>query len=190
MVSNRMERLFLDCYLQTGARRSEIFRWTWHEDINFEKRKVRLGSRKSRDGSMKYRWFDMNDDLYNGLRWLWENRKFKQSPYVWVNDRPGPNYGNPYKYRNSFLKGLCKKANVKRFGFHSLRRFVASVLQDSGKVSLKKIQLLLGHASISTTERYIYHLGEDLKSTVEVLSEIKRHEDQARKEQEVNHENG
>ena len=96
----------------------------------------------------------------------------------------------PYKYRNSFLKGLCKRAKVKPFGFHALRRFVASILQDSGKVSLKKIQLLLGHASISTTERYIYYLGEDLKSTVDVLSEIKRHEDKARKEKEANHKNG
>jgi hypothetical protein len=34
------------------------------------------------------------------------------------------------------------------------------------------------------------HLGEDLKSTVEVLSEIKRHEGQARKEKEVSRENG
>ena len=152
-----------------------------NSDINFEQRKVRLGSRKSRDGSMKYRWVDMNDDLYNGLKWLWDNRKFKENLYVWVNDLPGQNYGKPYKYRRRFLSGLCKRAKVKPFGFHALRRFVASILQDSGKVSLKKIQLLLGHASISTTERYIYHLGEDLKSTVEVLSEIKRHESQARK---------
>ena len=188
MVATRIERIFLDCYLQTGARRSEIFRWTWHEDINFERQKVRLGSRKSRDGSMKYRWIDMNQDLYDNLQWLWNNRKFRQSPYVWVNDNPGPHYGKPYKYRQRFLSGLCNKAGIKPFGFHSLRRFVASILQDSGKVSLKKIQLLLGHSNLTTTERYIYHLGEDLRSTVEVLSEIKRHDNQARKEKESNHE--
>jgi integrase len=187
LAATRMERLFLDCYLQTGARRSEIFRWTWVDDINFEQRKVRLGSRKSRDGAMKYRWIDMNDDLYKNLLWLWKNRKFKNSPYVWINDHPGPYYGKPYKYRRRFLPGLCKRAKVKSFGFHALRRFVASILQDSGKVSLKKIQLLLGHSNLATTERYIYHLGEDLKSTVEVLSEIKRHEDEARNEKEAKH---
>jgi hypothetical protein len=64
---------------------------------------------------------------------------------------------------------LCKRAGVRPFGFHALRRFVASVLQDSKKVDLKKIQLLLGHANLTTTQRYIYHLGEDLSSTVEVL---------------------
>jgi len=190
MVATRIERIFLDCYLQTGARRSEIFRWTWHEDINLVRRKVRLGSRKSKDGSMKYRWIDMNQDLHDSLQWLWNNRKFRQSLYVWINDNPGPNYGKPYKYRQRFLSGLCKRAGVKKFGFHAIRRLVASILQDSGKVSLKKIQLLLGHSSLATTERYIYHLGEDLKSTVEVLSEIKRHEGKARNEKEANHKNG
>jgi len=186
MAATRMERIFLDSYLQTGARRSEVFRWTWTDDINLDQRKVRLGSRKSRDGSMKYRWIDMSQDLHENLQWLWKNREFRNSPYVWINDHPGPHYGKPYKYRRKFLPGLCKRAKVKPFGFHAIRRFVASVLQDSGKVSLKKIQLLLGHSNLATTERYIYHLGEDLKSTVEVLSEIKRHEDEARNKKEVN----
>ncbi len=90
-VANRTEKLFLNCFLKTGARRSEIFRWTWLEDINFEKRMVRLGTHKSRDGSMKYRWVDMHPELYDSLVWLWKNRPFKENPYVWVSDHPGPN---------------------------------------------------------------------------------------------------
>jgi integrase len=132
----------------------------------------------------------MSNDLYESLNWLWKNQKFKQDLYVWINDKKGPNYGKPYKYRHSFLKGLCKRAKVRKFGFHALRRLVASILHDSGKVSLKKIQLLLGHSSLTTTERYIYHLGEDLKSTVGVLSKIKRHEDKARNKKEANHKDG
>ena len=52
MAADRMERLFLDCYLQTGARRSEIFRWTWIDDINFEKRKV-LSEIKRHEGKAR-----------------------------------------------------------------------------------------------------------------------------------------
>jgi hypothetical protein len=48
------------------------------------------------------------------------------------------------------------------------------------KVSLKQIQMLLGHSNLTTTERYIYSLQNDLKLTVEVLSEIKRHETKKR----------
>ena len=121
-VANREEGVFLDCYLQTGARRSEIFRWTWVEDINFEKREVRFGTRKTKDGSMEYQWFPMSDDLYDSLWWLWNHRKFKQSPYVFVDARPGAHYGKHYKVRRRFMRGLCERAGIKPFGFHALRR--------------------------------------------------------------------
>jgi integrase len=171
-VATRQERVFLDCYLHTGARRSEIFRWTWAEDINFEKRQVRLGSRKTQDGSMEYVWLPMNTDLYESLWWWWNNRRFKNSPYVFVNDRRGLHYGQQYKYRNHFMRGLCKRAGIKPFGFHALRRYVASVLADTHKVSAKRIQRILRHKSLSTTERYIQNINEDLEDTLELLSTI------------------
>lgn len=170
-VATPAERIFLDCYIQTGARRSEIFRWTWNDDINFERRKVRLGSRKSRSGSMKYRWIDMSPALFNSLTWIWENRVFPENPHVWVNDHPGPHYGKPFSHRQYFVRNLCDRAKVKRFGYHALRRFVASVLMDSKKVSLKEIQMLLGHTNLTTTERYIYNIQNDLSGAVEILSD-------------------
>lgn len=51
-VASRQEQVILSCCLQTAARRSQIFRWAWNEDTNFQKREVRLGTRKTRDGSM------------------------------------------------------------------------------------------------------------------------------------------
>jgi len=173
-VVTRQERVFLDCYLHTGARRSEIFRWTWADDINFEKRQVRLGSRKTRDGSMEYVWLPMNTDLYESLWWWWwNNRKFKSSPYVFVDDHRGPHYGQPYKTRNHFMGGLCKRAGIRPFGYHALRRYVASVLADTHKVSAKRIQLILRHKNLSTTERYIQNINEDLKGTLELLSTVR-----------------
>ena len=80
-AANREERIFLNCYLQTGARRSEIFRWTWAEGINFEKREVRLGTRKRRDGSMEYEWLPMSDELHDELWSWWKTRPIKDSPY-------------------------------------------------------------------------------------------------------------
>lgn len=170
-ITTPSERIFLDCYIQTGARRAEIFRWTWNDDINFERKKVRLGSRKSKDGSMKYRIVDMSPALFASLSWLWENRKFPESPYVFVCESPGIHYGNPFTHRQYFIRRLCKRAGVKRFGYHALRRFVASVLMDSKKVSLKEIQMLLGHSNLTTTERYVYNLQDDLSATVEILSD-------------------
>lgn len=172
-VATREEKVFLDCYLLTGARRSEVLRWTWVDDINFEQRQCRLGTRKTKDGSMEYEWFSMIDELYESLWWLWNNRKDKHSPFVF------PHYYYPndagYNWKgeqraNRWLKDLCKRANVQFFGFHALRRYVASYLADTHKVSAKRVQLILRHKQLSTTERYIKVLNQDIKETLNLLS--------------------
>jgi len=166
-VANRKERAFLDCYLCTGARRSEIFNLKW-EDVNFEKREIRLWTRKTKDGSMESESLPMNNQLYESLWWCWENRIFKDSPFVWVCEE-GPHAGKPFNYRRRFLKGLCKRAGICPFGFHSLRRYVASTLADTHKVSAKTIQRILRHKSLQTTERYIQNLNHDLSGVMELL---------------------
>lgn len=165
------ERVFLQCYLQTGARRGEIFRWTWNEDVNFERREVRLGTRKTRDGSMEYEWLPMSDELYDELWWWFKHRPIKDTPYVFVStsEKPGRHYGKPYTERRWFMATLCKRAGVKPFGFHALRRYVASVLADTHKVSAKTVQRILRHKHLATTERYIQNLNKDLKSVVDLL---------------------
>ncbi len=67
------------------------------------------------------------------------------------------------------MKGLCKRAGVKDFGFHALRRYVASVLADTHKVSAKTIQVILRHKSITTTEKYIHNINRDLRGTMNLL---------------------
>ncbi len=166
-AANRKERAFLDCYLCTGARRSEILRLKW-EDVNFEKREIRLWTRKTKDGSMEGEWLPMTDKLQESLWWCWQTRHFKESPYVWVNEE-GPNAGKPYKTRHRFMKGLCKRAQVRPFGFHALRRYVASVLADTHKISAKTIQRILRHKSLQTTERYIQNINRDLSGIMSLL---------------------
>jgi integrase len=168
-VAKREERIFLNCYLHTGARRTEIFRWTW-EDINFERREVRLGTRKTRDGSIEYEWLPMSDRLYDELWSWWQNRPIKDPTYVFVSSS-NRYYGKPFTTRRRFLAGLCKRAGVKPFGFHALRRYVASFLADTHKVSAKTIQRILRHKNLSTTERYIHNINRDLTATMNLLGE-------------------
>ncbi|MEI7636025.1 MAG: tyrosine-type recombinase/integrase [Syntrophus sp. (in: bacteria)] len=173
-ASSREEQVFLDAYLQTAARRSEILRWTWADDINFQRRQVRLGTRKTKDGSMKYDWMPMSDDLHESLWWLWNNRsektkksknKDKAAAYVFPSRT-----GLPYQERRYFLPKLCERAGVPPFGYHALRRYVASVLADTHKVSIKAIQRILRHSNLSTTERYIENMDTDMKATLNLLS--------------------
>jgi len=175
-VATRKELVFLYAYIYTGARRSEIMRWLWNEDINFQARKYRLGTHKTKDGAMSYEWFPMPPELYAELWWWWNNRTIKKSPYVFTDDQPGPHYGKPYNVRRRFMRGLCKRASkgaeeedkVKPFGFHALRRFFASRLADMGK-STKVIQRFLRHKHLSTTERYIHTINNDLEGITDGL---------------------
>lgn len=166
-AANRKERAFLDCFLCTGARRGEIYRLKW-DDVNFENREIRLWTRKTKDGSMVSENLPMNDQLFESLKWRWENRKYKSSPYVWVIES-GPHSGEPFTHRNVFMAGLCKRAGIKRFNFHSLRRYVASVLADTHKISAKTIQRILRHKSVNTTELYIHNLNRDLSGVMGLL---------------------
>jgi integrase len=71
------------------------------------------------------------------------------------------------------MKGLCKKAGIKSFGFHALRRYVASVLADTHKLSSKRIQRILRHNSIHTTELYIQNLNDDMRDDLNLLCQPK-----------------
>lgn len=172
-AATREETVFLNCILQTGARRSEIFRWTWADDINFDRREIRLGTRKTKDGSMEYEFLPMNDKLYEELWWWWSNRPVRNTPYVFVSSskNPGRHYGKPFTERRWFMSTLCKRAGIRSFGFHALRRYVASVLADTHKVSAKTIQRVLRHKHVMTTERYIKNINRDLSATMDLLSE-------------------
>ena len=103
-------------------------------------------------------------ELYEVLYWQWEHRE-KKSPYVFTN----PKTGQKYTHRNGFMKGLCKRAGVKPFGFKAFRKFGPSVLNDVHKVSIKKLQRLLRHKTQTTTEIYLKHIDNDLASPVRLL---------------------
>lgn len=167
-AASGVDRVFLECYLHTGARRSEIFSLLW-EDVNFERGEIRLWTRKTKDGSREGEWLPMTRTLAESLRWWWENRTFKDAPHVFLDDHPGPHYGQPYLVRRRYLKGLCDRAGVPQFGFHALRRYVASMLADRHKVSSKTIQRVLRHKNVTTTERYIQRINQDLRSTMDLL---------------------
>jgi integrase len=46
-LNDDQDKLMLYCYLQTGARRDELFRLTW-ADVDFFRKRIRLSWRKTR----------------------------------------------------------------------------------------------------------------------------------------------
>lgn len=67
------------------------------------------------------------------------------------------------------LNEVLKRAGGKPFGFHALRKNVASYLADSGNVSIEAIQGLTRHQSLQVTERYVQRISSNLRDTVGML---------------------
>jgi integrase len=136
-------------FLHTAARRGEIFRLAW-ADVDFHRGIIRLGTRKRSGGGMQYDWLPMTQMLAAALL---AHKQESRTELVF----PGPG-GGQYKARSTMLKKLCVAANVKRFGFHSLRHLAASMMAEEG-LPITYIQTMLRHQSPLTTARYLHRLG-------------------------------
>ncbi len=169
LAATEQDQVLLGAYWHTGARKGEVLRWTWADDVNFEERWVRLGTRKNRSGEMTYEKLWMNDDLHRLLKSQWQNRH-PTSPYVFCHMNPKSElYGQRFVARFKMLRKVCKRAGVEKFGFHDIRHSVAKYLNDLHKVGLKKVQQVLRHRRQSTTEIYVEGNYTDTKEALKLL---------------------
>ncbi len=137
-------------FLHTAARRAEVFRLQW-DDLDFARNLIALGTRKRAGGSMEYDLIPMTGELKKVLSERYENDG--SSDYVFHDE-----FGQPYKYRQHLMGNLCRRAGVKKFGFHSIRHLSASILAHEG-VDIPTIQSILRHKNLHTTSRYLHTLG-------------------------------
>jgi Phage integrase family len=70
------------------------------------------------------------------------------------------------------VKTCCENAGLDHIAPHDLRRTCANLCHDSGG-ELGQIQLLLGHASVQTTERYL-GCKQNLRHPVNDLFDLNR----------------
>ncbi len=149
-TESKQDYAFLLSYLYLAARRSELFRLRI-DDVDLERKLLRLGTKKRVDGSLEYNWLPIADPLFPVLS---EHLTTVSGPWVF----PNPKTGKAYHERAKWMKRLCAAAGVKPFGLHSVRHLTASLLAERG-VPLVQIQQILRHTRLTTTERYIRSLG-------------------------------
>ena len=148
------ERPFLVCLIHLAARVDEILRLTW-QDVDFKNRTVTRWTKKRRGGGYESIITHMNNDLFDSLILLFQNRKSEQ--WVFLNEETGDRFRN----RRKLLYGINKRAGINPpIHFHELRHFVASILADSKTISKKTISEILGHKSLATTEIYLHSIGD------------------------------
>lgn len=68
---------------------------------------------------------------------------------------------------------LAKKAGLEGVSLHCLRHTFASSISEQGG-NLEEVQRLLGHANLSTTQRYLHMSDESLRATIHRLAEDKK----------------
>jgi len=155
------ERDFIEVLYHAIARKSEALRLTW-DDVNFERRWVRLWTRKRRGGELEPQYKPMNLSLFNTLTRRWKNRdKSTQRVFSFTE-----------KQTRTMMEGICARAGVAPFGFHAIRHHVLSVINDSGKANIKQLQELAGHKRQSTTETYLHAMGSAVRDAAAILDEI------------------
>jgi integrase len=64
----------------------------------------------------------------------------------------------------------CERAGIMNFTFHDLRDVFATDFYTQTK-DIRKLQRVLGHASIATTERYLATLGLEDSKEVDAISD-------------------
>jgi integrase len=72
-------------------------------------------------------------------------------------------------FRRSWDRAL-RQAGLEGLQFRDLRRTAATALHESGRVSLRTISAMLGHASVTTTIRYLGLKNENLAEAGNVLA--------------------
>ncbi len=146
--------------LNTGMRLSEILNLQWTQ-IDFRAGRIRV--EKTKSGKMRF--IPINDVLHEEFLKL-RNRN-SQNPYVFFN----PKTGKPLTTIKTAFNAACRRAKIKGLWFHDLRHTFGSRLEER-RVDIETIRDLMGHYSITVTQRYTHTNEYRKRDAVEMLSRI------------------
>jgi site-specific recombinase XerD len=157
---NLKQRVLLMTTYSAGLRVSELVHLKIR-DIDSERMMIRVEQGKGR----KDRYTILSQNLLTELRLYWKHYR----PSVWLfpnRAKNGPlSRGEAWHIFNQ----AKKRAGLKKGqGIHTLRSCFATHLLEAG-VDLRTIQLLMGHSSILSTQRYLRLRQQTLGSTVSPL---------------------
>jgi integrase len=153
--------------LRTGMRQGELRGLQW-SSVNWLTRSVAV--RHSRDDYQKLlvspksnraRHIPLDIDVYT---MLYQRKKDTGYVFLAADGRPFTN-----DRASAAMRRLCKKASLRKIGWHTLRHTFASHLAMRG-VPLPAIKELMGHATITTTMRYAHVAPSTLRAAIEMLN--------------------
>jgi len=155
-VENFKHRTILMTLYAAGLRVSEVV-CLRVSDIDSQRMMIFVHQGKGR----KDRYVTLSHRLLGVLREYWKLER----PMPWL--FPGQDDRRPLtrsSVHQFFKKGVRKAAIIKPITVHSIRHSYATHLLESG-VDIRKIQLLLGHRSLRSTQVYTHVARNDLDGT-------------------------
>ncbi len=163
-AANGVYRDMIAVALGTGLRFGELTALSW-EDVDFKTGELTIKQAYARGvlGSTKsnrIRHIPMSGSVRETLYPM-----RKSEGLVFPDSR-----SNPLKQYVCIkkLRSICKKANLRRIGWHTLRHTFASHLAQRG-ANLSAVQGLLGHSDIRTTMRYAHINRAVLREAIAIL---------------------
>lgn len=157
--------------LGTGMRTSEILGLT-SQDVSIHKKEIWLHETKSGEPHM----IPMNEAVERTINELLERCSCKGVQHLFFNERTGKQLQTIYpQFRNACKRaGLTvsnKTLGIKGLRVHDTRHTVATWLMQSG-APLEKVQDLLNHSDVRTTQRYAHHSPRGRRDTVNKIPQI------------------
>jgi integrase/recombinase XerC len=99
--------------------------------------------------------------------WMEIHKEF-ETPYVWISLENDNHLPLGTRSIQNIVRRIGKEADLPSLTPHTLRHTFAKNLADSSQ-GIEKISLLLGHADLNTTKRYILPNASDLEKTVTAI---------------------
>ncbi len=161
-AKNKKHRLLLEFLYASGMRVSECVRIKI-DDLDLKEKMGRVIAGKGR----KDRHIILSETLIKNLQEYLDKRK-QESPYVF----PGHKNHLSVRMAQRIVTNTAKKAGIRKRVFaHAMRSSFATHLLEAG-TDIRYIQELLGHADLSTTQRYTKVSTEQLKKIKSPLDNL------------------
>ena len=162
-IAAKKSRLMVSFMYACGFRVSELVNMKV-KDLNFEEKigNVRQGKGK------KDRVFNIPDFLLEDLKIQADKQKEEKKEYLFT----GPKEKLSERNLQKIISLAAKHAGIKKdVHCHTLRHSFATHLLENG-TDIRKIQELLGHSDLSTTQIYTHISREELKKIKSPLDEV------------------
>lgn len=172
--TNVRDQLLILLMAETGFRIGEILGIRYGEDIDYEKKQIRVCFREGNENDSRAKYAEnrharISDATFEVLLfYLSEYRKLlMETEYLFV-VLEGENRGKPLKYHviKSLFKRLERKTGILATP-HMLRHYFANERRKEGW-ELVLISQALGHKHISTTEQYLNIDDEELMAAMDL----------------------